>query len=325
MSYGDILAEAGAAVKGDYNLPTMNTDQLRLFLVIARHRSLSRTAVELGLGQATVSDRLRALETEVGAPLFERQGRGVSLTPAGEAFRPYAERGLEVLRQASEAARAAGAGQRGYVTVAVTVTSGAYLFAPALVAFQQQHPLVEVHVRSVHSADAPGVILDGVAQLALASGPFTHPQIESLASFRAPMVLVAGRQHPLARPGRGPVTLAELAREQMLVSYWGPASHLFLERVRAAGDGQAGLWMELSPVELVKGTLEAGTGVSLVPLIAVRRELAAGDLVPLVLAEPNARLPEWEISLIRPKRRAPNAAAEALAETLISVLGELTR
>jgi DNA-binding transcriptional LysR family regulator len=302
----------------------MNTDQLRLFLVIARHRSLSRTAVELDLGQATVSERLRALELEVGTPLFERQGRGVTLTPAGEAFRPHAERGLEVLRQAGEAARAASAGQRGYVAVAVTVTSGAYLFAPALVAFQQAHPLVEVRVRSVHSADAPGVILDGVAQLALASGPLTHPQIESLASFRAPLVLVAGRQHPLAQPGRA-VTLAALAQEQMLVSYWGAASHLFLERLRAAGEGQAGLWMELSPVELVKGTLVAGTGVSLVPLIAVRRELAAGDLATLTLAEPNVRLPDWEISLIRPRRRAQNAAADALAETLIMVLGSLTR
>lgn len=138
-----------------YNPSTMNTEQLRLFLVIVRHRSLSRAAVELDLGQATVSERLRALEAEVGAPLFERLGRGVRLTPAGEAFRPYAERGLEVLRQAREAARAASAGQRGYVTVAVTVTAGAYLFAPALVAFQREHPLVEVRVRSVHSVDAP--------------------------------------------------------------------------------------------------------------------------------------------------------------------------
>jgi DNA-binding transcriptional LysR family regulator len=299
----------------------MTADQLRLFLTIARHRSLSRTAVELDLGQATVSERLRALEQEVGTPLFERQGRGVSLTPAGEAFRPYAERGLEVLRQAGEAARAASTGQRGYVTVAVTVTAGAYLFAPALAAFQAAHPQVEVRVRSAHSADAPGVILDGLAQLALASGPLTHPQIEVLASFRAPMALVAGQGHPLAQPGRA-VSLAELAREQMLVSYWGPASERFLERVRAAADGQPGLWIELSPVELVKGMLAAGTGVSLVPLIAVRRELAAGDLAPLALAE--GRLPEWEISLIRLRRRARNAAADALAETVQRVLPSLT-
>lgn len=87
----------------------MTTDQLHLFLAIARHRSLARAAVELDLGQATVSERLKALEAEVGLRLFERGGRGVTLTPAGGAFRPHAERALDLLRQARESALAAGA------------------------------------------------------------------------------------------------------------------------------------------------------------------------------------------------------------------------
>jgi len=304
----------------------MNTDQLHLFLAIARHRSLSRAAAELDLGQATVSERLKALEAEVGTALFARQGRGVSLSPAGEAFLPYAERALDVLRQAQASARDASEGQRGQVTVAVTVTSGAYLFAPALMAFRREHPAVQVQVRSAHSWDATGLILDGVAQLALISGPSVHAQIESVAGFRGRLVLVAGRQHPLAAAAEGGVTLEQLAREQWLVSYWGPASQAFLERVRASGgdEAPAGEWMELSPVELVKGMLLAGTGVSLVPEIAVRRELAAGELAALALRG-KTRLPDWEINLIRHKRRPPNAAADALAETLARVLPGLTR
>jgi DNA-binding transcriptional LysR family regulator len=307
----------------------MNTDQLRLFLSIARHRSLSRAAAEMELGQATVSERLKALEAEVGTALFARQGRGVSLSPAGEAFLPYAERALDVLRQAQQSARDASVGRRGQVTVAVTVTSGAYLFAPALVAFRNSHPGVEVQVRSAHSWDATGLILDGVAQLALISGPSVHAQVESLASFRSRLVLVAGRSHPLAAGAQAGVSLEELARQRWLVSYWGPASQAFLERVRAAGEGggdeaAAGEWMELSPVELVKGMLLAGTGVSLVPEIAVRREVAAGELVALALKAGARRLPDWEISLIRHQRRPPNAAADALAETLVRVLPGLT-
>ena len=303
----------------------MHTDHLRLFSVIARHRSLSRAAAELDLGQATVSDRLRQLEAEVGTPLFERQGRGVALTPAGEAFQAYAERALDVLREGAESARAASTGQRGSVTMAVTVTSGAYLFAPALVAYQQSHPGVEVRVRSVHSSEAPGQILDGVAHLALISGASLHPQIENLASFRGQLLAAAGRQHPLA--AQAVVGLADLARAQVLVSFWGPACQAFLDRVRAAvGEAEAGPWMELSPVELVKGMLLAGTGVSVVPAIAVRRELEAGDLVALTVHDDTGRavrLPDWEITLIRHKRRPPNAAADALAETLRRVLPTL--
>src|SRR5579859_3580755 len=204
----------------------MNTDQLKLFLSIARHRSLSRAAAELELGQATVSERLKALEGEVGTALFARQGRGVSLSPAGEAFLPYAERALDVLRQAQASARDASAGQRGQVTVAVTVTSGAYLFAPALVAFRHDYPGVLVRVR--------------VAQLALISGPSVHAQIESVAGFRGRLVLVAGSRHPLAASAAEGLTLERLARQQWLVSYWGPTSQAFLERVRAAGEAGAG-------------------------------------------------------------------------------------
>jgi DNA-binding transcriptional LysR family regulator len=300
----------------------MNTDQLRLFLVIAQHRSLSRAAAELDLGQATVSDRLHALEAELGAPLFERHGRGVALTPAGESFRPYAERALEVLREAQDSVRGAKEGERGQVSIAVTVTSGAYLFAPALVAFQREHPNVEVRVRSAHSWDAPGLILDGVAQLAIISGSSLNPQIESLATFTSSLILAVGKNHHLALDY---LTLEHLSQEQLLISYWGPASQAFIERIRAAApEGKTGLWLELSPVELVKGMLLAGTGVSLVPEIAVRRELATGELVSLQLADPTIRLPVWEINLIRHRRRPPNPAADALAETLMRVLPTLT-
>lgn len=296
----------------------MHTDHLKLFLTIARFRSLSRAAIELDLGAATVSERLKALEQLVGTPLFERQGRGVTLTPAGAAFLPHAERALEVLRQAQASAQAAVAGQRGQVTVAVTVTSGAYLFAPALVAFQQSHPNVEVRVRSAHSWDAPGLVLDGVVELALISGPNTHPALEALGMFRSPLVLVTGRAHPLARQPQ--VTPLELAQAQMLVSYWGPASQHFLEGLRAQATGA--MWMELSPVELVKGMLLAGTGVSLLPALAVQRELAAGELVALTLTEATS-MPHWDITLIRLKKHLPNPVAEALTQTLRERLPKL--
>ncbi|MEP7359437.1 MAG: LysR substrate-binding domain-containing protein, partial [Anaerolineales bacterium] len=124
-------------------------------------------------------------------------------------------------------------------------------------------------------------------------------------------------------------------RAKWLVSYWGPASQAFLERIRAAGTAPAsstgespvGAWMELSPVELVKGMLLAGTGISLLPEIAVRRELASGELVALALkaAGPLRRLPPWEITLIRRKGQPPNAAAAALAETLKEKLPGLVK
>ena len=103
----------------------MTEDQLLAFLSVARYRSPSRAASELDLGQPTISDRLRSLERELGATLVRRQGRGVALTPEGEAFHSYAQRALDVLRQGKENVRAAHTGSGGRVSIAVTVTTGA--------------------------------------------------------------------------------------------------------------------------------------------------------------------------------------------------------
>jgi DNA-binding transcriptional LysR family regulator len=293
----------------------MTEDQLLAFLAVARHRNLSRAASELDLGQPTISDRLRSLEREVGAALVRRQGRGVALTPEGEAFLTYAQRALDVLKQGKETVRAAHTGSSGRVSIAVTVTAGAYLFAPALVAFQQEYPDIEVQVRSAHSWESPGLVLDDVVQLALISGPIVHPQIETVQTFRSKLICMAGA-------GRsGAVSRSDLATDRLLVSYWGPAYQSFLEEVKASAIDGGRRWMEISPVELVKGLLIAGSGVSIIPEISAQLELQAGTLIELPLRD--AALPDWQIALIRRRHRSSNRAAAALAAALPTQLEKI--
>ncbi|MBL8092717.1 MAG: LysR family transcriptional regulator [Anaerolineales bacterium] len=298
----------------------MDIEQLRLFLAIARLRVLSRAAMELDLSPATVSERLKALEVELGTRLFERQGRGVSPTPAGEAFRPYVERALDVLRQGEDAVQAATHGGVGSVTIAATVTTGAYLLGPALAEFQRAHPQVEVRVRSAHSWDSPGLLLDGLADLALISGPNTHLGLEVVAAFASPLILVAGRDHPAAS---ATWTRFALAQQAWIMSFWGPAAGHFIESVRA-GVSEAGPLQELSPVELVKGMLTGGTRISLLPALAARRELSTGELVALRLGDDVPRLPTWEITLLRRRNRPVSPAATALADVLLARLPDLS-
>src|SRR5512141_1072959 len=290
----------------------MTEDQLTAFITVARHRSLSRAAAELELGQPTISDRLRSLAHELGAALVQRQGLGVALTPEGEAFLSYAQRVLDVMRQGKQTVQASHKGSGGRVSVAVTVTAGAYLFAPALVAFQKEQPNIEVQVRSAHSWESPGLLLDDVVQLALISGPIVHPQLETIQTFRSKLICVAGA-------GRsGPVGRSDLATDRLLVSYWGPAYQSFLEEVKASASDGGKRWMELSPVELVKGLLIAGVGISIIPEISARLELKAGTLIELPLRD--AALPAWHIALIRRKHQAQQRASEVLAKSLMAHL-----
>ncbi len=294
----------------------MTEDQLLAFIAVARHRSLSRAAAELNLGQPTISDRLRSLERELGATLVRRQGRGVALTTEGEVFLSYAQRTLDVIKQGRETVHSAHKGSGGRVSIAVTVTTGAYLFAPALVAFQKAQPDIEVQVRSAHSWESPGLLLDDVVQLALISGPIVHPQIETIGTFRSKLICAVGSNHPLARSSSA--ARSDLAAERLLVSYWGPAYQAFLEEVKAASIAGGKNWIELSPVELVKGMLIAGVGVSIIPEISARLEVQSGSLIELKLSD--AALPDWQIALIRRRHRSTNRAADLLANSLIDIL-----
>jgi len=300
------------------NSTNMTEDQLLAFLSVARHRSLSRAASELDLGQPTISDRLRSLERELGATLVRRQGRGVTLTAEGEAFLSYAQRTLDVLKQGKETVRAAHTGSGGRVSIAVTVTAGAYLFAPALVAFQHEHPDIDVQVRSAHSWESPGLLLDDVVQLALISGPIVHPQIETVQTFRSKLICVANKNRSGAARPLGAVSRSDLAADRLLVSYWGPAYQSFLEEIRASAIDGGRQWMAISPVELVKGLLIAGVGVSIIPEISARLELKAGTLIELPLRD--AALPDWQIALVRRSHRTHPQAAAALAESLMKHL-----
>jgi DNA-binding transcriptional LysR family regulator len=296
----------------------MTEDQLTAFITVARHRSLSRAAAELNLGQPTISDRLRSLEHELGAALVQRQGRGVALTNEGEVFLSYAQRALDVIKQGKETVQSAHKGSGGHVSIAVTVTAGAYLFAPALVAFQKEQPDIEVQVRSAHSWESPGLLLDDVVQLALISGPIVHPQIETIGTFRSKLICVSGSHAPRRS---GSAARSDLAAERLLVSYWGPAYQAFLEEVKATSIDGGKNWIELSPVELVKGMLIAGVGVSIIPEISARLEVQSGSLIKLELSE--AVLPDWQIALIRHSHRARNRAADLLAESLLKNLSRV--
>ncbi|NJM35197.1 MAG: LysR family transcriptional regulator, partial [Rhodomicrobium sp.] len=83
----------------------MDASDLRIFEAVARLGGMNRAAAELNTVQSNVTARIRALEDELGLPLFRRSSRGVSLTAAGERLLPYAKRIAELLSEAARAAR----------------------------------------------------------------------------------------------------------------------------------------------------------------------------------------------------------------------------
>ena len=130
----------------------MDLLQLKLFISISQTLNFTRTANEFFMSQPTVSNQIRALESELGTPLLKRSSHHVSLTPAGTEYVNYAARILELQTAAELRLRNLAANRPGYVRVAM-LSSAASLFSRALRAFSQRWPRVQVDVSMLEGGE----------------------------------------------------------------------------------------------------------------------------------------------------------------------------
>ncbi|MDP9126403.1 MAG: LysR family transcriptional regulator, partial [Pseudomonadota bacterium] len=127
--------------------------QLRVFAEVARHLSFARAAQALHLTPPAVTMQVKELESQVGLPLFERQGRAVALTTTGEYFLVYAKRLLATLKDAEDAMARFRKLETGLLTIGMVST--AQYFLPSLLArFRGEHPGVDIRLRVTGNREA---------------------------------------------------------------------------------------------------------------------------------------------------------------------------
>jgi len=114
----------------------MNPRQLKTFLAVAKHGNITRAASEANLAQSSLSDQMQALEEELGVPLFERSRQGVTLTPAGDVLKSYAEEILALNDEAKTAIRAAAGLEKQALTIGTLETIAAEKLAGFLSRFR---------------------------------------------------------------------------------------------------------------------------------------------------------------------------------------------
>ena len=287
----------------------MTLEQLETFVQVARTRGFSRAAILLDLAQPTVSGRISALESELGARLFIRHGHTLELTVAGRTLLPYAER-MQALRieGVNELQRAARGGL-GRLTIGANPSCSQYLAPRLIESFWRAHPGVRVWVRTATSPLLMEALLDGTIQLALCSRAQIHPRAQVLWSYSDPLLLLAAQHHPLAR--KREIVRADLAGHTILSTQAGP-THIGLRHVLPP-NGNAPIALEATAGEVMIQLLLRGIGVTVLPALAVWDELERGDLVSITVRD--AELPVYEVALAQWPGRELAPAASAFAET----------
>lgn len=253
----------------------MNSQQLRLFLAVARERNFTRAAASLYLTQSAVSQQIDAFEREHGVRLFERLPRGIALTDAGTALLPYAERVTQLVDDAANALAAVRGVARGRLRVGASQTPATYLLPDLLGAFARRYPGVDV----VLEVNVSAVIAESVAAGALSLGIVegvggdTRLTIEPLLDDE--LLLVTP---PEFAPAGSTVTLAELAALRYLARESGAFARELVDTqlLRFGIDWQPVL--ELGHIEAIKRAVASGLGVAFLSRHAVQAEAALGWL-----------------------------------------------
>ncbi len=252
--------------------------QLQIFVVAASHLSFARTSEQLHLTQAGVSLQIKQLEEMAGFALFERRGRKVALTEAGEVLLRYAQRIQDALKDADAALSALKGLTGGRIRVGVVST--AKYFAPALLArFQARYPGVRVSL-SVNNREVIVRELErDEIDVAIMGQPPQRIATEAVAIADHPLVVIAAPQHPLASARR--IRLEALAGQMFLVREQGSGTRSSMERFFAERGFEPKIGNEMSSNETIKQAVMAGMGLALISRHTIGLELATRRLAVL--------------------------------------------
>jgi DNA-binding transcriptional LysR family regulator len=249
----------------------MEVRQLQIFRILAEELNFTRTADRVHTVQSNVTAQIKALEEELGVPLFDRLGRKVTLTDAGHRFLPFAEQALIAMEQGQRTVKT-GSEPSGPLRISAPESVVTYRLSLLLREFRRRFPHVELIFRP-HLDNTLAVELEtGKVDLVIdMRDSVSNPAFRSIPLRIERIFLLAHPNHALAR--QRTVKPADLAGQTLLLTENGCGYRAKLDRLLAMQNIRPGHVTEFSSVEAIKQCVAAGMGLALLPAIAVAREV----------------------------------------------------
>ncbi|NJK78712.1 MAG: LysR family transcriptional regulator [Chloroflexaceae bacterium] len=257
----------------------MDMRQLATFRMVARTLSFTRAATALNYVQSTVTAQIQALEHELNVPLFDRLGKRIALTDAGQRLLEYADR---ILALADEAQMAVAHADHpaGKLTISAPESLCIYRLPAVLRQFRAQYPAVRLLFRPAPSLELRRMVSEGELDMAyLLDEPIRSTELVVNTLMEENILLVVPPDHPLATAAD--VTPADIQGEPVVLTETGCAYRLLFERALAAAGIHLTEMLEFRNVEAIKQCVLAGMGVGVLPAFVVERDVAEGRLAVL--------------------------------------------
>ena len=247
---------------------------LETFCRVAKLRSFSKAADDLFLTQPTVSGHILSLEHSLSIRFFDRTGREVRLTKAGEVFLQYASKMLSFRKDLLNALSEYSQGIRGELSLGASTIPGEYLLPKLMGKFKKEHPLFSLSLRIADTRDIMNWTLQGDIEYGMIGGKVSHHFLQFEKYEEDEIIVVAPYDHPLTR--RKKVGLVDLFKEPWIIREEGSGTQMAVEKaLRNQGRSlrEFDVVMEMGSTSSVKEGLKAGLGLAFISKRAVEEEL----------------------------------------------------
>lgn len=263
----------------------MELRQLKYFIEVAKRQHYTQTAKELHVAQSALSRQISELERELGAALFERDGRNVRLTRVGELFLTRAENALGEIERARREIRTFLDPEVGEIRIGFPHSLAIQLIPNVIAAFRRHHPGTRFSLRQGPAVEVMEYVEKGELDLAFVSPP---PQdaatFSSQTLFTEELLAIVPPEHPLA--AKKSIHLKELADESFILLRSGYTLRTISWQACREAGFEPKVAFEGEETDTVRGLVAAGLGVSLMPMIALNKNASDLQPVPVHVSEP---------------------------------------
>ena len=285
----------------------MDTQSLRAFVTVAECQSFTEAGELLHLTQPAISKRLGNLEQQLEHRLFDRIGRRVTLTEAGEALLPQARAILLAMANAERSVRDLDGSVGGKLSMGISHHIGLHRLPPVLRYFTRTFPEVRMDIDFMDSEQAHDMILHGELDLAVITlSPEQEPNLESFAVWEDPLTVATALDHPLAK--QKTVSLQELQQHTAIP----PGLNTYTGQIIKRLFDEAGLKMDIAMstnyMETIKVMVSIGLGWSILPATLIDDSVKALDLKGHTLSR--------TLGCVHHRNRSLSNAAEAFIRVL---------
>ena len=247
---------------------------LETFCRVAALKSFSRAADDLFLTQPTVSGHILSLERSLSLRLFDRTGREIRLTKAGEIFLRYASKILTVRKDLLNALSEFSQGIRGELSLGASTIPGEYLLPRLMGDFKREHPRFTLSLKISDTKDIVQELLQGHIEFGMIGAKVDHPSLHYEKFEEDEIIVIAPSDHPLTRKRR--VGFEDLLKEPWIIREEGSGTQMTVERVlRKKGKSlkDFNVAIEMGSTSSVKEGVKAKLGLAFISRRAVEEEL----------------------------------------------------